>query len=164
MIEMKKYIYILIMSCTFGALVSCVESTAPEDEYGKGYNLAGFVNGSQAVSAVADGSEYAVEVPMQVKGPAMNKTKGTVVVNIEVDESSTAIEGTHFSLSTKSIELTEGQDFLSLLPLAVMTQGVVPPATFSLVLKVSNVDGENVIANGSTINLNLVYQCPADLS
>ncbi|RJE70662.1 hypothetical protein [Reichenbachiella sp. MSK19-1] len=166
---MKNFIYIILVTIVAGNLVSCVDSTAPEDEFGSGasaVNFAGFTQSSQALSAVVydDERSYDSNIAFEVKGPSMESTTGDVAVSIAIDESSTAVEGTHFTLDEKSIVLSEDGDYRGLLPITVLTAGIEPPNTFDLILKISSVDGKGVVANGKTIAVKMVYQCYSDLS
>jgi hypothetical protein len=160
-----KYLFILML---LGFIVpSCVEDTAPEDEYGKAANLASFTNASMNLSAVADGQEYQFDVPMKVKGPSLANISSPVTATISVDPSSTAVEGVHFRLDQTTVTFDPNNNLLNLLPVTVLTAGIDAPLAEApkLVLNISNVTGgDNVIANGKTVTLNLLYLCFSDLA
>jgi PBP1b-binding outer membrane lipoprotein LpoB len=100
----------------FGALIftSCIDNTAPEDEFTVGVNTVAFENRISSYSGIADGSSYSIELPMKLKGPSATDVTGDLTVNIAVSDASTAIEGTHFSLPQSSITLVDGQDHLGI--------------------------------------------------
>jgi hypothetical protein len=158
-----KYLFIYILLVL--AVPSCVEDTAPEDAYGKGPNLASFVNASQNLSVIATGAEYEMNIPLEVKGPSLDKVQ-TVTATITVDPASTAVEGVHYRLDQTTVELADDNNLLGLFPVTVLTAGLEPPLAESpvLILKVSAVSGDdNVVNNGKSITLNLFYLCDSNL-
>lgn len=160
-----KYLLILIMSAT--TLVSCVEDNDPSALNDDGPNLVGFTQKSRNLSAVSNGEEYNHEVQMEVKGPTYLDLTDDVAVTVTVDASSTAIENTHFKLNTTSMILSKSNNYLGLLPITILTDGIIAPLPENpiLVLNVASVNTNgNVVTNGFQIVLTLVYQCYADLA
>lgn len=162
---MKRASYFVIGGLL--ALLSCSDDETLVDQIKSSPNLVGFHTSSQALSGLADGSEYDFLIPVKLFGPTASEMKGSVTMTVSVDESSTAVEGTHFRLDSKELVLSEDGDFLGSLPITLLSEGVVAPLaeTPQIVLKVSQVSGSgNVVASSKPITLNLFYLCPHDLS
>lgn len=146
---------------------SCSDDESLVDQIEQTPNLVGFHTATQALSAVTNGEEYDFTVPVKVFGPSVNALDGSVTATVSIDESSTAVEGTHFTLDSKQVVLSEDGDFVGVLPITVLTAGIEAPLaeTPQLVLNVQQVSGNgNVIASGKPITLNLFYLCFSDMS
>lgn len=162
---MKRVSYFIIGGLL--ALLSCSDDETLIDQIESSPNLVGFHTSSQALSGLADGSEYDFEVPVKVFGPTASELQGSVTVMVSVNESSTAVEGTHFRLDSKELVLSDDGDFLGVLPITLLSEGVVAPLaeTPQIILNVEQVSGNgNVVASSKPITLNLFYLCPHDLS
>lgn len=161
---MKNLKYIFLFVFTGLVLPSCVEDTAPEDAYGAGRNLVSFANLSQNISGIADGSEYEFFIPMEIKGPSMH-TVSSATATVSVDESSTAVEGVHFRIDDPTVEFSSENDLLSNVKITLLSEGIEAPLAEDpvVVLNVENASGNNVIANGKKISINLLYLCPSYL-
>lgn len=161
---MRKASYILI-SALF-AFFSCSENETLVDRIEQSTNLAGFHTSTQALSGIANGEEYDFTVPVKVFGPSSKDLDGSVTVTFSINESSTAVEGTHFRLDSKELVLSDDDDFLGVLPITLLTEGIVAPLeeTPQLILNVETVTGnDKVVASSKPITLNLFYLCPHDL-
>ncbi len=165
---MKSLKYILIIAGLTLILPSCFDDETLRDQIKASTNLIGFDGSSQALSAVTDGEIYNFNIPVKAFGPTSNELTGSAQVTFSVDESaSTAIAGTHYNLPTTNITLSEEGDFLGVLPIEVLTEGIQAPLSENpkLVLNVDQVTGgSNVIASGKQITLTLFYLCYSDLS
>lgn len=158
-----KHLFIFILA---GLIVpSCIDDSAPEDAFGQGANLVSFNSGTANASIIASGRDVTYNVPMIVKGPSARRISGPVTATIAVDPSSTAVEGVHYRLDDATIELSPDNDLLALFPVTVITAGIEPPLeeTPVLVLNVTTASGENVIANGKKVSINLLYLCESIL-
>lgn len=147
--------------------LSCSEDETLADQIEGSPNLVGFHTASQSLSAVTNGEEYDFTVPVKVFGPSVKELDGSVTARIAVDESSTAVEGTHYVLEGREIVLSKDGDFNGVLPITVLTEGIVAPLPEApiLVLNVEQVDGNGkVIASAKPITLNFFYLCYSDLS
>ncbi|RSK42076.1 hypothetical protein [Mangrovimonas spongiae] len=168
---MKNYRILSLLLC-FVALTmttSClVDDEVESDSYGDSPSLAGFTSAARNLSAVADGEDKQFGIDLSLVGPASVGNVGSVDVVVSVDPSSTAIEGTHYSLTSMSTTLQASNNYIGSLPLTVITEGITPPLAVSPVLKlnIESVNGSNVIPNGlkDGITLTFIYQCFADLS
>jgi len=165
---MKNYIKNLTILGVILMFTSClVEDTAPSDNNDAGPNLIGFSSKTQNLSAVSDGNEYDFTIKMEVKGPTSETSSAVdATATISIDPSSTAIEGVHFRLDSKTITLTKDNNYLGLVPITVITDGIVAPLPENpkLILNVASATGQNLVANGNVTTLTFVYQCFADLS
>ncbi len=92
-------------------------------------------------------------------------TTGTsaITVNVEADPTSTAVEGVHYTLDTKSITIGSGE-FIATLPVTVLTGNIDPTETPDLVLNITSATGADVSANYGTITLKIRVICPSDLA
>jgi len=163
---MKTIKYALVLMMTFTTLISCVEDNDLTKLNDDGPNLGGFSKTAMTLGGIANGDEYMFDIQMEVKGPTYASISGDVLVSIDVDPTSTAIEGTHFQFDSKSILLRKDNNFLGLLPITMLSQGIAAPLDMSpiLKLKVTNADGENVLGNGKLLTITLNYLCFSNLA
>ena len=163
---MKNFKYLFFFLLLALVVPSCDEENALVDAIEKSPNLATFENSTMNFSVVATGDEYLQQVPMKIKGPSTDNVSSPVTATITVDPSSTAVEGVHYTLSQNTIELSPDNDFLANLPVTVLTAGITPPLEEApvLVLQISEATGgNNVIANGKKLSINLNYLCDSNL-
>ena len=165
---MKTLKYILILVLSLGVFNSClVDDTTRYDLNDDGPNLAGFADARTAFSFVSDGNEYVFTVRMRLIGPTSMDVTDDIVVTIDNDASSTAVEGTHFRLDSPTMTLKKSDNYLGLMPITILTEGIVAPLATApvLVLKVVSATGaENVLNNGKTLEITLNYGCFSDLA
>ncbi|MFL2594702.1 MAG: hypothetical protein ACJ0PV_03885, partial [Flavobacteriaceae bacterium] len=159
---MKKINKLLIVFLSI-SLASCVDDTALSDQFDDGPNLVGFLSAAKNASVVADGSEREFLLTVNLTGPTSMEMSEDITVTVEVDESSTAIEGTHFKLATEPLSLTKSTNYVGNLSLTVMTDGIAPPlaANPKLVLNITEIDNNSVVPNGrtSTSVITIEYLC-----
>lgn len=164
---MKKLnkLFILFVSIS---LISCVEDTALSDQFDDGPNLVGFVSATKNASVVADGSEQDFLLTINLTGPTSLDMSGDISVTVEIDESTTAIEGVHYKLASKELTLSENTNYIGNLPLTVITDGIAPPlaANPKLILNISEISSDSVVPNGRTYQtaVTLEYLCFSILS
>lgn len=165
---MKTLKYILILVLSLGALNSClVDQTTRYDANDDGPNLAGFADTRTAFGFVANGDEYVFTVRMKLIGPTSMDVTDDVVVTIDSDPTSTAVKGVHFRLDQPSITLKKADNYLGLIPITILTEGIIAPLAKApiLVLKVVSATGaENVLNNGKKIEITLNYGCFSNLA
>jgi len=165
---MKTIKYILVYMLCFASLTSCiVDDEEPSTANGTGPNLGGFNDASLNFGGVADGNSYDFNLEMEVKGPSYKAMTSDVILTVAVDPSSTAIEGTHFKFNTKTITLSASNNYLGLLPITMLSKGVVAPLAKApvLVLKVVSASStDNVVNNGKTLTINFNYLCFSNLA
>lgn len=159
-----KYLTILCVSLLF---TSClVDDQDPSTVNDQGPNLAQFRNPSTTLGAVADGNEFIFPLKIEVWGPTIVDQKDDVQVTVAVDPSSTAIEGTHYTLATPTMTLTEATNFRGFFPVTMLTDGINAPLDVSpvLVLNVSEATGGNVAPIGKQMVITLNYLCFSDIA
>lgn len=158
----------MILVFSLGALHSClVDDTTRYDLNDDGPNLAGFADTRTAFSFVSDGNEYLFTVRVKLVGPTSMDVTDDIVLTIDSDPSSTAIENTHFRLEQTTITLKKSDNYLGLLPIRILTDGITAPLEESpvLVLNVVSATGaETVINNGKNLAITLNYGCFSDLA
>ena len=169
---MKNFIkYIGISVFTLGLISSCDDASVGDDEelnYNNQINVVQFPSATATASAVADGDVKTYLAKIQVAGPDIENLNADVTANFAVDPSSTAVEGTNFTLSQNSITLKKSENYLANLPISIITDGITPPTTETIVLNITsvNANGQNVVASGNKnkVIITLSYSCFADLS
>lgn len=162
-----KYIKLILIILIAFNITGCFEDTTIDDEIAGTPNLVTFSRQEVSASATADGSEYTKEVNLKFIGPRLDEVKNQVTVNVSVDESSTAVEGTHYRLDQTQITFGPDDNFLAKLPFTMLTAGIQAPLEENpeLVLNLENASGDpSVIASGKKLKINLLYLCFADLS
>ncbi|MGA1225639.1 MAG: hypothetical protein ACO3VF_00010 [Tamlana sp.] len=161
---------LLKLTCILGVtlmftscLVDDTGTTAANDE---GPNLASFTESSKTIGGIANGNEYEFDLSMSVIGPTVTDLTSDVTATIAVDPSSTAVEGTHFRLDSKTITLEKDQNFIGKLPITLLSEGIIAPLDTApvLYLKVSSADGGNIVGNGKLFKITLNYLCFSNLS
>src|SRR5690606_12751898 len=110
------------------------------------------------------------QIPIRLLGPTVKDFRDAVTVTVEVDPSSTAVEGVNFRLETNTLTLTpDGSDvYTGNLPVVILTDGVDTPVSVAPVLKltVTQISSEgNVVINNKTANVSatIAYTCPFNI-
>lgn len=156
-----KYIFLLIL--VMGTFQSClVENKTRYDLNDNGPNLAGFELNKTSVSGIADGSEYIFPMKVKIVGPTVTDLTSDVTLTVSVDPASTAIEGTHFRIDDPVVVLTKSNNFLGLLNITMITEGIVTPLDEApvLILNASSATGDaKVINNGKPIEITMNFAC-----
>ncbi|WP_425637478.1 hypothetical protein ACPUEN_18880 [Algoriphagus yeomjeoni] len=88
---------------------------------------------------------------------------GAITVNIEADPTSTAVEGVHYRLDSKSITIGSGE-FVSTLPITVLTGNIDPSETPNLLLNITSATGAEVSSNYGSLKVAIRVICPSDLA
>lgn len=170
---MKKLKYIIIFILSLGMFNSCLDDDDMNfDLNDDGKNLAGFATNVIAVAAISDGDEYDFDFKMNVTGPTYMTVSNDIEVTVSVvpvsgNDTTTAIEGTHYRIDNPVITLSEANNHLGKVVVTMLTDGIETPLEKSpvLVLEVTSASGDNnVIANGKTIAITLNYACPSFLA
>jgi len=158
-------LFIFFVSISF---ISCVEDSALSDQFDDGPNLVGFVSAATNASVVADGSEQNFLLTINLTGPTSMDMSGDISVTVEIDESTTAVEGVHYRLPSKELMLSENTNYIGNLPLTVITDGIAPPlaANPKLILNITEISSDSVVPNGRTYQtvITLEYLCFSILS
>lgn len=165
---MKINFKLIGIALTIMTFTSCLVDDDPRFVTDQGPNLVGFTRASMNASLVADGEDKIVNIPVQLTGPTSKEFTGDITATVEVDPSSTAVEGVHYLLTDNTIELNEENNFIDILPVTVITEGVEPPLNPNpvLKLKITEVNGESVVSNGRTdeIAITLEFLCYSQIT
>lgn len=86
-----------------------------------------------------------------------------ITVNIEADPTSTAIEGVHYSLASKSIVINPGE-FVVNFPVTVLTGNISPSEVPNLVLKIASATGAAISSNFNDLTVRIRVICPSTLA
>lgn len=161
-----KYLFLsLILTASFtSCLVEDNDLSALNDD---GPSVAGFIDSKKGLNATADGQEYEFMLGTEVKGPNFRDLSGDVDITISVDPASTAIEGTHYRLSSATSNISEANNYLGEYSVTVLTNGIQAPLDEApvLILNVaSSTGGTNVVNSGKQVVLTLNYLCFSDLA
>ena len=156
-----KYIFLLILVA--GTFQSClVENETKYDLNDDGKNLAGFELNRTSVAGIADGSEYTFPMRVKIVGPSVTELNGDVTLTVSVDPASTAIEGTHFRLDDPDIVLSKSNNYLGLINVTMLTEGIVTPLAEApvLILNATSATGDaKVLNNGKSIAITMNFAC-----
>ncbi len=156
----------LILLSTF-ALHSClVEDTARSDEFDDGPNVLGFLESSMLATLTADGSTRTIVVPLRAIGPNLGEITSDITASLEVDPSSTAIEGTHYTLNSNTVTFSPSNNLITTIELTILSEGIDAPASESLILNLVNSSDANTVPSGRTGSLavDITYLCFSDLA
>ena len=160
---MKKLKYIIILLLSVGLFNSClIDNETDIDLNAEGANVAGFANPKTLVAAIADGAESTHILKMKISGPTVMYLTADITATVAADESSTAIEGTHFRIDNPTITLSASNNYLGLFEITMLTAGIQTPLDESpvLVLKVTNATGDSKVLNsGKLLEVTMNYAC-----
>jgi hypothetical protein len=101
-------------------------------------------------------------VQVQVNRVSTSATE-PITVNIEADPTSTAVEGVHYSLASKTIVINPGE-FVVNFPVTVLTGNITPAETPNLVLKIASATGADVSTNYNDLTVRIRVICPSTLA
>lgn len=165
---MKKLKYLLIFILSIGIFNSClIDDETDLDLNADGYNIAGFADSRTTILAISNGDEYTFDLTMKVIGPTWLDIKSDINLTVAADESSTAIEGTHFRIDNSTVTLSASNNLISVFQFTMLTDGIDAPLDKSpvLVLKVTDASGAaSTISSGKTITVTLNYACFSNLA
>lgn len=147
---------------------SCIlDDTTLSDDFGKSKSVVGFETNLKAVSVKADGEVHEQYVALEISGPTVEELNDDVIVTYSIDESSTAIAGTHYTLEPGNLTLQKSNNFKTVLPFSVITEGMDPPMeTKLLVINLNTVTSGGVVINDrlKQITVKIDYLCASDLA
>jgi hypothetical protein len=86
-----------------------------------------------------------------------------VTVTVEVDPTSTAVQGVHYTLASNTVTIPAGS-VIAQLPVTVLTGNIAPTETPNLVLKIASANGAKVSANYNSLTYRIRVICPSNLA
>ncbi len=162
----KSITLLIIMGVT---VTSCLlDDSNLADTFNKGPNFVGFTAATVNASAIADGNESEVFLPIILEGPSSTDFNGEITVLLSVDPSSTAIEGVHYRMDSMTATISSANNNLASFPLTVITDGIDPPLDENplLILNITEISDGSVVVNGrtSSISIAVEYLCFSDIT
>jgi len=155
-----KFAIIAVLSMSFFGACTLFEEDTTLELNSQGPNLASFENDDITYSQVATGDEYTFDVYVKMKGPTVMDITEDVNVTFDVDDSSTAIEGTHYRINDSSVKLTKSGNYLGKLSVTMITAGIVAPLPSDPTIVVyAKASGNNILGDGKPAEIKLVYGC-----
>lgn len=157
-----KYIKYILFLLTIVAFGSCnlFEETGL-DENANGNNFVEFESSSRVFSAIAQTGEYTFEIKVKLSGPTSMDETGDLDVSILVNDSTTAIENTHYRIENTSLTLSKDSSYLATFEVVMITAGMVAPMAVDpkLILDIGVTGGDKVVASGKSLVITIVYGC-----
>jgi len=167
-----KYILNNLKILAFAMLlisVSACDEVLDDDitDFGTGPNFVGFTGSTYTLAVEADGSEVATGIPVRVDGPSVADISTEITVTVAIDPSSSAVEGVNFILDSNTFTLspTAEDTFTGMLPITIITDGIVPPLDVAPIINLSIIEvsgPDNLVINDKTMNIatTIGYSCP----
>lgn len=169
-----KLIIILVLglATTFNSCL--VDDTTRYDLNDDGLNLAGFELNNTMVSNIADGTEYALPMKVKVIGPTSKSLTKDITLTVGVDlpamqaaatanpKYTPAVEGVHYRIDEPTIVLKAADNYLGLITVTMITQGLVTPLpkTPILILKTVSATGDATVTNnGKDLEIIMNFAC-----
>lgn len=158
-----------------GMFNSClVDDTTSYDQNDAGLNVAGFEASRTMVSGIADGTEYDFNMKVKVIGPSLTELTNDVTLTIAPDVEAmnaaavadtnliAAVEGVHYSIDNPTAVLKASDNYLGLITVTMLTEGLVTPLPKSpvLILKTVSATGDpKVTNNGKNLEIPMNFAC-----
>lgn len=164
---MRAIKYILMVVMSLAMFTSCFDDDTSIDLNDDGYNVAGFFNNSETLATVADGQEYQFTIKVKLIGPTVMELENDITFGFEAAEGSTAIEGTHYRIEDETLTLSKDNNYLGLVTITMLTDGIEPPLDESpvLLLGTTGVTGDDrVVGTGKPCQVTFNYACFSDLA
>lgn len=159
----KIYIYLAMLVATL-TTTACLDDQGVDTFYNGNqveFNDANLPNGlSQSYVRMNPSQTDMLNVQIN---RVSTSSSSAITVNIEADPTSTAVEGVHYSLDTKSITIGAGE-FITNLPVTVLTGNIEPSETPDLVLKIVSATGAEISSNYGSLTVAIRVICPSDLA
>lgn len=162
---MKTINKILILFIVAFTTFSCIDNDTLSDENVNSPNLISFTKSEMSATIIANGDTSEHVVNLKIKGPTASEISDTVTATVEVDASSTAIEGTHYTLNSSAVSFSSDNELTSSIDWTMISAGIASPSQVKLVLNVVNSSSDSVVPSGRTgqIVISLKYLCPSAL-
>jgi len=171
---MKKLIkYSSFLLLTLFLATSCDDTNVGDDEelnYNTGINVVQFTTANVTAPALADGEIKNYTVKLLAAGPDLANVSGDALVTFSVDPASTAVEGVNYNLGSGSntVTLSDANDYLGTIPISIITEGIDPPVSKTLILNIESISGtgDNLVVSGNKaqIIITIAYSCFSDLA
>lgn len=161
---MKKLYTLFAVALAAVAMTSCLEDPGNETFFdGNQVEFADAKLPNGVTATFVRGSATQTDQTEIGLNRVSTSATSAVTVNIDVDPSSTAVEGVHYSLSGNSATIAAGE-FVGTFPVTVLTGNIDPNETPDLVLNITSATGADVAKNYGSITVKIRVICPSDLA
>lgn len=163
--KLNKLYAFLALATVALSTTSCFDDAGTETLYNGNmveFNAGNLPNATITSNFVRLTSTQTDVVQVQINRVSTNST-GSITVNIEADTKSTAVEGVHYSLASKSIVINPGE-FVVNFPVTVLTGKISPAERPDLVLKITSAVGADVSAQYNDLTVGIRVVCPSNIS
>ena len=163
---MKTIKILSILLFSIFTLSSCIDDTVDTDEFVNSPNLIAFSKSSLNATIIADGGTIDNTLNLLIKGPTSMNISEDITASLEIDPSSTAVEGTHFTLASNTVTFSPSNDLKTSVDFTVLSDGIASPSEVTLVLNIVNPSSSSVVPSGRSgqIVIKIGYLCPSDLA
>lgn len=144
---------------------SCFDDAGTETLYNGNmveFNAGNLPNATISSNFVRLNSTQTDVVQVQINRVSTNST-GLITVNIEADTKSTAVEGVHYTLASKSIVINPGV-FVVNFPVTILTGKISPAERPDLILKIVSAVGADVSAQYNDLTVGIRVVCASTLA
>lgn len=161
---MKKLYTLFAVALAAVAMTSCFDDPGTDVSFAGNQvefaeaNLPNGVTSTYVRSSLAQTDQYELGL-----NRVSTNASSAITVNIEVDPSSTAVEGVHYSLSGTTGTISAGE-FVGAFPVTILTGNIDPSETPDLVLNITSASGAEVSPNYGSVTLRIRVVCPSDIS
>lgn len=144
---------------------SCLDDTLITDGAESSPLLVGFVSSTQLAGVLADGEEYPQLVKVALSGPSLAEATKDIKLTFSVAESSTAVEGEHFTLASNTVTVPVSEGLIGAnIPFTILSDGMDSPSSKILILNITSAEGGLVNSKTGTVTITINYLCPSDLA
>lgn len=159
----KLYIYLAVIATSL-SMTACFEDQGAdaifEDNYVE-FEDGRLPNGKTA--SFVRLSEDQVDIVDLQLNRVSTSSNSPINVNIEVDPTSTAVAGVHYSMEATSATIGAGE-FISTLPITVLTGNIDPSEEPNLILNISSADGAEISTNYGSVTVAIRVICESELA
>ena len=162
---MKKLKILFLSLIAMTSVVSCVveDEVASEQLTDTPYAV-GFKRASKSVNVLLTGEVQTINEPIEILGGSdFTDNNPEIEVNLAVDPSSTAVEGTHFTMATKKVVIPAGARFVTI-PIKILSENIQVNNNKRIVLNVTSANGSVIPTANKKLTVTLVGVCVSDLA
>lgn len=125
---MKALKYTIIFLLSMNLFSSCLVSDETSfDDNDTGNNVVTTTRNSINLTAIANGDEYRMEIPINITGPTVTDLTDDVTVQISSLSTSTALANTHYKIENPTITLKKSNNYRDNIIVTLLTDGNAPP-------------------------------------
>ena len=159
----KLYIFLALLMTSM-SMTACFDDQGADATFSGDYvefEDGRLPNGVNA-TLVRASSEQTDLIELQVNRVSTS-ANDEISVTFEVDPSSTAVSGVHYTLASNSVSVP-ANEFVATVPVTILTGNIEPSEAPSLKLKMISSTGAEISTNYSEVEINIQVVCPSDIS